>query len=264
MIDLSNSTVSEVVAAAEVLATLDVFAREEGVDYLVVGATARTLLSLGLLGELPERRTSDIDIAVCVGSWADYERVTDRMEPIGRSVHKFSVNNIEVDVVPFGGIEGDDRTISWPDDHRMNVFGLSEAVSKAIAIRLPGDLLVRAPSVPVLAALKLVTWWDRRSVTTRDAIDLAAMSRWYSAGASLDRLYEHETEALARWDFDPALAGAWLLGIHMAQAFETDGVVVLLDIVDSHDAPELLVADSGVAQHGRELLDALVDGLRHA
>lgn len=67
-IDLRDSTEPELVLAAQVLAHIDAVAREAGVDYLVVGATARTILSIGLVGRSPERATRDIDIAAAVGS----------------------------------------------------------------------------------------------------------------------------------------------------------------------------------------------------
>jgi predicted nucleotidyltransferase len=67
MLDLSGSTTPELVAAAAVLARLDVRAAAAGVDYLVVGAAARNIQSLALLGRLPPRDTNDVDIAVAVG-----------------------------------------------------------------------------------------------------------------------------------------------------------------------------------------------------
>jgi predicted nucleotidyltransferase len=62
MIDLRDSTEPDVVLAAWVLARVDAVAHEAGVDYLVVGATARTILSIGVVGRPPERAARDIDI----------------------------------------------------------------------------------------------------------------------------------------------------------------------------------------------------------
>lgn len=264
-IDLRDSTEPDLVVAGQVLARVDAIAREVGVDYLVVGATARTILSVGLVGRPPQRATRDIDVAVAVASWADFERLATKLERRGRSPHSFLVEGVEVDVVPYGGIESEDRTILWPDDHRMNVRGISEAVDSAETVLLPGGLATRVPSIPALALLKLLTWWDRRASTTRDAIDLATMIDWYSSGTYLDRLYDNEMDVLARHDFDPASAGAWLLGSHMAGLLDDAGVAALLRIVEDDDALARLANDTDVpSPRGQVWVRAMSEGIRDA
>ncbi|WP_410624716.1 hypothetical protein [Amycolatopsis sp. cmx-8-4] len=49
MIDLSASADPEILLATRALTQVDAAAQAAGVDYLVVGATARTILSLGLI-----------------------------------------------------------------------------------------------------------------------------------------------------------------------------------------------------------------------
>ncbi|MET7991161.1 hypothetical protein ABZU76_09660 [Amycolatopsis sp. NPDC005232] len=261
MIDLSASTEPDLLLAARVLARVDVVARGEEVDYLVVGATARTILSIGLVGGPPERATRDIDIAAAMGTWDDFERFVSQLERRDRSFHSFLVEGVEVDVVPYGGIEGADRTILWPDDHRMNVRGLSEAVATAEQVRLPGGLVIKVPAVPALALLKLLTWWDRRLTTTHDAIDLGMMIGWYSCGPYLDRIYDEELEVLERNGFDPQLAGAWLLGSHMPGLLDHEGVAVLLDIVGDDDVLARLATEVRRARSS-DLVLALAEGIK--
>ncbi|MFC9257920.1 nucleotidyl transferase AbiEii/AbiGii toxin family protein [Amycolatopsis thailandensis] len=263
MIDLSASTEPEILLAARVLARVDAIARAEAVDYLVVGATARTILSIGLVGGPPERATEDIDIAAAMGTWDDFEQFVSRLEPYGRSAHSFLVEGVEVDVLPYGAIEDEDRTILWPDDHRMNVRGLREAVASAEPVLLPGGLVIKVPAVPALALLKLLTWWDRRVETTRDAIDLGTMIGWYSSGPYLDRLYGEELEVLERNGYDPALAGAWLLGSHMPGLLDLEGVAVLLGMVGDDDVLARLANDVRLPRRGR-LVEALADGIKEA
>ncbi|QFU86578.1 hypothetical protein YIM_06830 [Amycolatopsis sp. YIM 10] len=263
MIDLRDSTEPDLLLAARVLARIDAAAREAGVDYLVVGATARTILSIGLVGRPPERRTRDIDIAAAVDSWTDFEQLAEKFERHGRGVHAFLVEGVEVDVLPYGGIESEDRTVLWPDDHRMNVRGLSEAVESAEAVLLPGGLVIRVPSVPALALLKLLTWWDRRYDTTRDAIDLATMIDWYSSGEYFERLYDEEMAVLARHDFDHELAGAWLLGSHLPGLLDEEGVAALLRIVEDEEVLAKLANDTRVLR-GQVLVRAMGEGIREA
>lgn len=65
-------------------------------------------------------------------------------------------------------------------------------MASAETVLLPGGLTVRVPAVPALALLKLLTWSERRTITTRDAVDLATMTSWYSTGSYLDLLYEED------------------------------------------------------------------------
>jgi len=154
-IDLRTSTDFEVLRAAKVLAKINEAAREAQVEYLVVGATARSLISIDLLGTSHQRRTDDIDIAAEVDSWNDYDSLVSTLKRHDGSVHKFIVEGTEVDVVPYGGIEQANRTITWPDDHVMNVLGFREAVDSAQTVLLPDGVSVKVPSIPALVLLKL-------------------------------------------------------------------------------------------------------------
>ncbi|WP_370946987.1 nucleotidyl transferase AbiEii/AbiGii toxin family protein [Amycolatopsis sp. cg5] len=240
---------------------MDDIARAAVVEYLVVGATARTILSVGLVGAPPERATRDIDIAAAMATWEEFDRFVSHLDRHDRSAHSFVVEGVEVDVLPYGGIEDEDRTILWPDDHRLNVRGLSEAMASAELVRLPGGLEIKVPAVPALAVLKLLAWWDRRATTTRDAIDLGTMIGWYSSGPYWDRLYDEEFEVLERHGHDPVLAGAWLLGSHMPGLLDSEGVEVLLTIIDDDDVLARLATDVRLTR-GAVLVPALAAGIR--
>lgn len=234
-IDLRASTDSEVLRATKVLARIDEAAREAQVDYMVVGATARSLISIDLFGTSPQRQTSDIDIAAEVASWADFTSLVRKLQRHGRSVHKFIVEGTEVDVVPYGGIEQADRTIRWPDDHAMNVLGFREAVDSAQAVFLPDGISVKVPSIPALVLLKLFAWRDRYHDDTRDALDLGTMFEWYSSGEYFERLYGEDVNALEKFEFDPPPAGAWLLGSRIPGLLDDAGVVELLRVLDDQE-----------------------------
>ncbi|WP_410644154.1 hypothetical protein [Amycolatopsis sp. lyj-346] len=81
-IDLSTSTEPEILLAARALSRVDVAAKAAQVSYLVVGATARTILSLDLIGRLPERATRDVDIAAEVCTWDDFNRLVGTLEKV--------------------------------------------------------------------------------------------------------------------------------------------------------------------------------------
>jgi predicted nucleotidyltransferase len=62
--------------------------------------------------------------------------------------------SMPVDLIPFGGISSDDRTIAWPPGRDIqSVAGFQEALRSSVLIRID-DLEVRLASVPGLALLK--------------------------------------------------------------------------------------------------------------
>ncbi|WP_436492273.1 nucleotidyl transferase AbiEii/AbiGii toxin family protein [Actinokineospora sp. HUAS TT18] len=247
-IDLRASTDYEALRAAKVLAWIDDAADEARVQYLVVGATARSLISIDLLGTSPQRRTSDIDIAAEVASWDEFGNLVRKLVRHGRSAHKFIVEGTEVDVVPYGGIELADRTIVWPDDHAMSVLGFREAVDSAQTVLLPDGISIKVPAIPALVLLKLFAWRDRHRDDTRDALDLATMIEWYSSGKYLDRLYEEDFDALEKFDYDPQQAGAWLPGSQIPSLLDDSGVAELLRVLDDQDLMGRLVNAMGTSR----------------
>ena len=161
MLDSSSSIEPDIVLAAHVLDTLNTAASAAGVEVLVIGATARNILSAGLFGRLPERATRDVDIAVAIPTWQAYQRLTENLNPCG-GPHAFTVEisgvPIAVDIVPYGGIEDPDRTVRLPDEHTLHVLGLREAFNAAQVARLPGDVHVRVPTVAANLRKRRLTW----------------------------------------------------------------------------------------------------------
>ncbi|GAA4320017.1 nucleotidyl transferase AbiEii/AbiGii toxin family protein [Klenkia terrae] len=245
MLDFSNSTDPDVVGMAVALGTLGARAEEVGLEPMLVGASARTLWSIALTEGLPSRATQDVDVAVAVSSWDQLRTLTSLLTPEGNVEHRFVVEGVPVDVVPFGEVEAEDRTIRWADDHVMNVLGLREALDVRVPVLLPGGVRTSVPSVPALASLKVIAWLDRRLDTTRDAVDLAIIMGWWGTGPLLDEVYaaEHE-EVLADCDFDPSRAGAALLGAGMADVLGPDGAAAVLGRLDD-DSASRWAADAG-------------------
>ncbi|MDQ2582419.1 nucleotidyl transferase AbiEii/AbiGii toxin family protein [Saccharothrix yanglingensis] len=236
-------------------------AREAGVDYLVVGATARSLVSFDLLGRSPARQTRDVDIAAEVGSWGEFDNLVRKSDRHGNSAHKCIVEGVEVDVVPYGDIGQEGRRIVWSDDHAMNVLGFREAVHTAQTVLLPDGVTIRIPSIPALALLKLLAWVDRHYDDTRDALDLATMIGWYSSGKYVERLYGEDLHVLEKFDYEPPPAGAWLLGSHIPALLDDDGIAELLRILDDDELMGRLARDMG-SPRAALVLQAMSRGIR--
>jgi len=240
-IDLSSSTEPRIAVASHVLAEVQATAGRSSLPFIVIGATARDILSVAIVGTTPDRATADVDIAIAIPTWHEFERLTAGLERVGRHEHTFLVSGLPVDVVPFGGIETDARTITWRDGSRMSAFGLREAYGASLTALLPGGTTVRVPSLPGLASLKLTAWFDRRLETRRDAVDLQTIIGWCTSGTLLDDLYENGVELLEAYGFDPDLASAHRLGNDIAGMFQSE-TQRLLDILDGDNVARL-VAD---------------------
>lgn len=261
MIDLSSSTDPRIGVAGHVLGEVGAVAAHHAARPMVIGASARDILSEAIVGVPPARATADVDVAVAVPSWPAFESLTADLPRVGRSHHRFLVAGVQVDVVPFGEIETDERLIDWGDGTRMRVLGLSEAFARAETVRLPGGVEALVPTVAGLAVLKLVAWSDRRLETRRDAVDLQTILGWYATAELLEELYETELGLLLVHDFDPVLASCHRLGRHMAGLLgaTTAAVARLID----GDGLTRLAADMPRSVDDQlAALRALRDGLR--
>jgi predicted nucleotidyltransferase len=188
---------------------------------MLVGATVRDLLLFHVYGgPHPSRRTRDVDFAFAVNSWESFESLraallaSPNFRP-SRVEHRLifsssTVEEAEVDLIPFGGISSSEGTITWPPefDTAMSVAGFEEALSGAVWIQLAEDLTIPVVSLPGLAVLKLFAWSDRKQ--DRDATDLDRVIRSYADVGNEDRLYDSPLPE--EFGFDLELAGAKLLG----------------------------------------------------
>ncbi|MFI6167662.1 nucleotidyl transferase AbiEii/AbiGii toxin family protein [Nocardia sp. NPDC051052] len=262
-IDLSSSTDPEISLAATILCQIKQLMVSYGIVFLVVGATARNIVSIGVFGSAPGRATRDIDIAVAVATWDEVRRLRSEMSPIDQSCHRFDVCGVPVDIIPCGPIENNDRTVDWPEDFRMNTLGFREAFAADEIALLPGQLSVRVPSIAAQTLLKLVAWHDRHWRSTKDAIDLATMLDWYSSGHQLNILYTEHIELLATYDYDATLASAHRLGQDIALLLETADSRRVQPLLDDPVALQRLANDmTGPFDQAHQRMSALYAGIR--
>lgn len=88
------------------------------------------------------RATSDIDIAILVNNWEEYEIITNELIKTQKfkktqSIHRFIYSEkIEVDIIPFGEIAAPNNKIKWPPDYSniMSMVGFIEVYDNAITI----------------------------------------------------------------------------------------------------------------------------------
>ncbi len=246
---------------AEAIAAVQAAAAAVGCDIYVMGGLARDLwLEFGH-GIDTGRRTEDVDFGMECPDWQTFKRLARELEARQlrrdrRVQHKFRhPNGIEIDVIPFGGVEERDRTIAWPPDGNpvMSLVGFTEVATSTVIFVLPGRVTVRVVPLPALAVLKLLAWEDRRGGTARDkdARDLVVIAEHYLEVCEPELPTKNKAELLERHGYEEKLASAELLGSDMAvfgsdevreavqrildRETDSDGPLGLARIVSSYD-----------------------------
>lgn len=187
---------------------------------------ARDILLFGVFGLDPGRATLDLDLAVAVESWPQFDAVKSRLVETGaftglrgaphRLVYRTEPDQrgYTLDLLPFGGVEEPPGQIAWPPDLSivMRVTGYGEALVAAETVEVAPGFVVRVTSLPGLAVLKLFAWSDRGAQDPRDAVDLTTLLRLYASAGNEDRLFAEDLDLLAAVNYDLDLAGPRLLG----------------------------------------------------
>lgn len=238
MIDLTGRT--DVPVAEDVIRELAAHCRALHLDFLIVGAAARDLVIHARQQREPVRATEDIDIAVAVRVGDQFSQLARRMEK-KHAEHKFEVLGVEVDVVPFGGLERE-RTIRFDDDHVLDVTGLLEADATAIPVTMPQGTVIRVASAPAQTALKVLAWRDRHLENPKDGLDLRLILAAMAEDPFVDEVWD-DHEALDETDSDIFAAASYHYARLAAQPFtESDGSAVM-DVLSDQRLRSLLIRD---------------------
>lgn len=200
-------------------------ADSRGLHFFVIGATARDILLSHCRDIRGYRLTRDLDIGVEVAGWDALRQLSEALIATGsfiadREPYRLMYGSFPVDIVPYGGISSNNRTISWPPDYQviMSVMGFQEAYDCSIAVRLSDNPVidVKVPTIPGMAMMKLISWHDSYPERPKDAEDLLFLMEHYVGADNEDRLYEDEIELLQAEGFDQTQAGIRLLGRDLA------------------------------------------------
>ena len=224
--DLSEHT--SLAGLAEAIKVVQAAASEVGCEVYVVGAQALDLwLGFGFALDTG-RMTEDIDFGIACADWQTFEEVALELE--ARSLkrdrkrqHRFChPSGLEIDLIPFGAIEGPDRTIAWPPSGNpvLNLVGFAEAAASTVRFSLTGNTQVAVASLPALAVLKLLAWEDRREdlrAGHKDAQDFITIASHYLKIRRPQLAIEDKATLIERHEFDDKAASFELLGSDMAE-----------------------------------------------
>jgi predicted nucleotidyltransferase len=236
-LDLSNKVEAFIVESLESILKI---AKALDIPFFVVGATARDVILVHAFGINPTRATKDVDIGVQVKDWQQFNILSDELLDSkqftkGKSAQRFYYKGkLRIDIVPFGDIDEPHHEISWPPENEfeMSTLGFAESYESAVTIKLREDpiLEVKFATPCGLAALKIISWNDRKAERERDAQDLELIMRNYIDAGNLDRVIESEVDLLDMEDSE--YVGARLLGRDMAAFLNQttkDKILLILD-----------------------------------
>jgi len=99
------------------LALLKRIADSLSIPFFVVGASARDFILKYCYGIKPPRMTRDIDLAVKVASWEQFNQLKAALIDTGqlastKEQQRLRFNSVLIDIVPFGAIADENRLIS--------------------------------------------------------------------------------------------------------------------------------------------------------
>jgi len=198
-----------------------------GIPFIVVGASARDLVLHHAHGVEIIRATGDIDFGIQVESWDGFLALktillAKQFKESGQKQRLISPTGTPVDIVPFGAIEDDNATISWPPENELetHVLGFREACAHADTVRVRDHPALDIPVVTMagLSILKIISWTGRiPSIRRKDAIDLLYLLKNHEQIPSVNEGVYEVNGMMERYDWDTTLAGAHLLGTRAAE-----------------------------------------------
>jgi predicted nucleotidyltransferase len=198
---------------AAVLTAVDRAARKIGIPFFVVGGAARDfILQDGYTIRTP-RVTLDVDIGVSVSSWDEFTRLIETLvsvenfkrTEIEHRLESPTLSKINVDILPFGAIEGEKRTILWRQgNHEMNMAGFNEAYKAAVNVKISSSpaIAVKIVSLAGLALLKLISWKDKPDERDRDAKDFRTIMYRYLDAHPTDYVFNVHLDIASDGDYD--------------------------------------------------------------
>ncbi|MBR0532374.1 MAG: hypothetical protein IJJ96_07180 [Bacteroidales bacterium] len=188
----------------------------------LVGAAARDICSMLLNSQDAPRKTMDLDVAVALKEWGEYDRLTGIL--IGQGFEKgkqkqkfyYSLKGMtlkyEVDIVPFGAL-AENETVAWPPegDPVMSVRCFEDVMRASDYVTVDGRFSFHVASLPGQWLIKLDAWEDRHLLTRKDASDMMfLMENAYVLLALASESIPEEVNVDAA-SFDLTVAGAeWI------------------------------------------------------
>lgn len=276
------STLLKPLNPAKVETLQRLYTATETIPVVLLGAFARDLLFYHLHGVEVPRATKDIDTSVQMSSWENFDAVCRKLLELGfrnkSPLHpeKFTdTNGQEVDMLPFGSLSEDGKTITWPADNSpWTISGIQEAYDHALLFRQAAfEFRIIPPAAMIY--LKIFSTCDRpRDRKKKDSADINFVLNNYLTATGKGRLKSSGSDGdiMEKVKGDLERAAAWLAGRDMAGIVSAQTAVDLLGLLRKETegtslcpiAHELANYHEGKFARSREILKSLQGGFEEA
>ena len=229
-------------------------------ELFVVGATARDIGMLLLQESSAPRKTLDLDVAVLLQDWSQYEQLTqvllanhfEKQAAKQRFIYRGENdrNFYEVDIVPFGAI-ADNEMVAWPPEGSpvMSVRCFADVMQHADRVIVDEMFAFRIASLSGQFLIKLDAWNDRHLTTKKDAADMYyilqnVFTAYVTSRPSLSTMIDIEATT-----FDVVVAGAEWVADDLRSILSTEHRAYYAQ----------LMADEIAKEEGSLLVDNMLD-----
>ncbi len=208
-----------------ILEKLVAYFAEEDIRFYIIGATARDII-MNIHGEKARRATRDLDLAIAVSDWDQYEAIERGIISIegfkkdyGQKQRFIYLDAYKIDIIPFGEIMKEDDKIFWPPDESiaMTVLGFSDVQSATKQVTIDDDMVINVASLDGLFILKLIAWIDRCQFHNKDADDIAFILNNYLSINEKNAVDNYYEEIYLNENFSTNSGGPFLLGVDMGK-----------------------------------------------
>ena len=197
-------------------------------ELYVVGAVARDLALHLLQINDPYRGTLDLDVAVLMADWNQYNQLTETLlrhqfvkaAEKQRFYYLGTTGNFRyiVDIVPFGSITRQEK-IAWPPDGNpvMSVRCFDDVMAHADRVLVDNSFSFHLASLSGQFLIKLDAWSDRNALTKKDASDMVHILRNVYVAYALSRQALPPEINIEASEFDVVVAGAEWIAADLTQ-----------------------------------------------
>lgn len=222
------------------------------IEFMIIGAMARDIISEQSGLPLSVRKTADVDFGVLVENWDNLEALRESFKKdmsIKESSNnennvRYHFNGTPFDIVPFGGIEKAGK-VSWPPfyDTVMTVVGYQEALKQAPEFKI-GNHNVKVVTPEMLVALKIIAW-DENPARQKDADDINFIIKNYERiDPDTDNyIWDNHEELPEKFEHDFSLAAIALMGIRISNYASKDHLNLIKGIFQKTELVSKLARD---------------------
>ncbi len=220
---------------------LSSFFQERDIPFIIIGALVPTVL-IDFKQKNPSsygsRTTRDVDCAVRINNWSEYNRLKQDMlangfeERNGIPEHRLFFRETPVDIIPCGGFIQNDM-LYWPkSNHRMKMSGFSEFFNKVEFVNIRKNKSIPFATLPLTVFLKIHAFFDRKEIG--DLEDIFYILMHYEEV----KISERRFDIVGQKELEYETAGAFLLGQDLQKSIPSKLIKNLEPFWEMFNEPE--------------------------